>query len=181
MLAIPLRGMRLDLRLRKVPGESLNFPLFGRELELHRADYSRGQVRRPLLLVLLAAAGCGSEPPSAESVVRAWSASVNSGDNAAAARLFAHGATVVRDGKVRTLRSYNAARGWNAALRWCGRIVSVSENGATVRAVFLLRTRQRFGCTGPGERAHTLFRVRDGKIVLWHQLDQAPEPDEESA
>jgi hypothetical protein len=138
-------------------------------------------VRRPLLLVLLTVAGCGGEPPSAESVVRAWSASVNSGDNAAAARLFARGATVVRNGKVRTLRSYNAARGWNAALRWCGRIVSVRENDTTVRAVFVLRTRERFGCTGPGERAHTLFRVREGKIVLWHQLDEVPEPGEETA
>jgi SnoaL-like domain len=133
------------------------------------------------VLALLVVAGCGGEPPSAESVVRAWSESVNNGDNAAAARLFAHGATVVRHGEVRTLRSYNAARGWNAALRWCGRIISVDASDTTVRAEFMLRTRRRFGCTGPGERAHTLFRVRDGKIVLWHQLEQAPEPDEESA
>jgi hypothetical protein len=138
-------------------------------------------VRRPLVLAVLAVAGCGGSPPSAESVVRAWSASVNSGDNAAAARLFADGATVVREGRARRLRSFNAAQGWNAALGWCGRLVSVSAAGATVRAVFVLRERQRFGCTGPGERAHTLFRVRDGKIVLWHQLEQAPEPGEESA
>lgn len=138
-------------------------------------------MRRPLVVALLAVAGCGGSPPSAESVVRAWSASVNSGDTAAAARLFAHDATVVREGQVRKLRSYNAARGWNAALRWCGRLVSVQEIGATVRAVFVLRERQEFGCTGPGERAHTLFRVRDGKIVLWHQLEQAPQPGEESA
>jgi hypothetical protein len=138
-------------------------------------------VRRPLVLTLLALAGCGGEPPSAESVVRAWSESVNSGDNAAAARLFAHGATVVRSGDVRTLRSYNAARGWNASLRWCGHIVSVRARGATVRAVFVLRTRRTFGCTGPPERAYTLFRVREGKIVLWHQLEGGQEPDEESA
>jgi hypothetical protein len=138
-------------------------------------------VRRPFVLAVLAVAGCGGSPPSAESVVRAWSASVNSGDNAAAARLFAPDATVVRHGEVRKLRSYNAARGWNAALHWCGRLVSVREIGATVRAVFVLRERRQFGCTGPGERAHALFRVRDGKIVLWHQLEQAPEPDEESA
>jgi limonene-1,2-epoxide hydrolase len=138
-------------------------------------------VRRPLVLALLAVAGCGGEPPSAESVVRAWSASVNDGDNAAAARMFARGATVVRNGEVRTLRSYNAAHGWNAALRWCGRIVSVRASGATVRAVFMVRTRRRLGCTGPGERAHTLFRVREGKIILWHELEQAPQPDEESA
>lgn len=138
-------------------------------------------MRRPFVLAVLAVAGCGGSPPSAESVVRAWSASVNSGDNAAAARLFAHDATVVRDGEVHKLRSYNAAFGWNAALRWCGRLVSVREIGPTVRAVFVLRERRQFGCAGPGERAHTLFRVRDGKIVLWHQLEQAPEPGEESA
>jgi limonene-1,2-epoxide hydrolase len=138
-------------------------------------------VRRPLALALLAIAGCGGEPPSAESVVRAWSESVNRGDNAAAARLFAHGATVVRDGNVRTLRSYNAARVWNAALRWCGRIVSVRARGATVRAVFVVGRRRDFGCLGPGQRSHTLFRVHEGKIVLWHELDQAREPPEESA
>jgi hypothetical protein len=137
-------------------------------------------VRRPLALALLAVAGCGGEPPSAESVVRAWSESVNQGDHAAAARLFAHGATVVRDGDVRRLHSYNAARGWNASLRWCGRIVSVNSRGPTVRAVFITRTREHFGCTGPGERTYTLVRVRDGKIVLWHQLEQGREPDDQS-
>jgi limonene-1,2-epoxide hydrolase len=138
-------------------------------------------VRRLLVLVLLVAPGCGGDPPSAESVVRAWSASVNSGDHAAAARLFAHGATVVRDGRIRTLHSYNAAHGWNEALRWCGRIVSVDADGSTVRAVFVLRTRRLFGCTGPGVRAHTLFQVEDGKITLWHQLEQPPQPGDQSA
>jgi limonene-1,2-epoxide hydrolase len=138
-------------------------------------------VRRPLVLAVLAVAGCGGSAPSAESVVRAWSASVNDGDNAAAARLFAHDATVVREGEVRRLRSYNAARNWNARLQWCGRLVSVKSVGTTVRAVFVLRERGQFGCTGPGERAHTLFRVREGKIVLWHQLEQPPQPGEESA
>ncbi len=138
-------------------------------------------MRRPLALTLFLLAGCGGESPSAESVVRAWSESVSKGDHTAAARLFADGARVVRDGEVRTLRSFDAARGWNARLQLCARILSVRSMGPTVRAIFVLRARRDFGCVGPGERAHTLFRVEEGKIVLWHQLESGFEPDDESA
>src|SRR5205823_3718568 len=60
------------------------------------------------ILALLAAValvtGCGSGSPSAESVVRAWSAALNGDDNNTAASLFAQGAKVVQNGHVLTLR-----------------------------------------------------------------------------
>jgi SnoaL-like domain len=137
-------------------------------------------VRRPLLLALLLLTSCGGGDPSPESVVRAWSQAVNSDDNAAAARLFARDARVIQGVSSRRLQTFAQARAWNASLPCSGRIVSLRERGDTVRATFLLGNRPRSRCDGPGERAHALVRVREGKIVLWHQLEQGLEPEGES-
>ena len=123
----------------------------------------------PALLALAVVAGCGGDSPSTESVVRAWSEAVNSDDNERAASLFAPGARVVQSGRVLRLRTQEEAIAWNAALPCAGRIVSISSKGATARATFLLSNRERSRCDGPGERATAIFRVREGKIVLWHQ------------
>lgn len=112
--------------------------------------------------------------------MRAWSQAVNTEDNSAAARLFAPGARVVQGTSVRRLRTFEQARAWNAGLPCSGRIVSLRELGDTVRATFLLGNRRRSRCDGPGARSRALFRVREGKIVLWHQLEQQLEPEEES-
>jgi limonene-1,2-epoxide hydrolase len=125
-------------------------------------------------------AGCGGGDPSPQSVVRAWSEAVNSEDNEGAARLFAEGARVVQGASVRRLETFAQARAWNAALPCAGRILSLSERGDTVRATFLLGNRGRSRCEGPGARALALFRVRDGKIVLWHQLESPVEQEEET-
>ena len=137
-------------------------------------------MRRSLALALVLA-GCGGSDPSAGSVVRAWSQAVNSDDNAAAARLFAPGARVIQGDSVRRLRDFAEARAWNARLPCSGRILTLREHGDTVRATFLLGNRRRSRCDGPGQRAHALVRVREGKIVLWHQLEQTLQPPEESA
>ncbi len=137
-------------------------------------------MRRSLALAVLLLAGCGGDDPSPESVVRAWSEAVNSDDNAAAARLFAPGARVIQGTSVRRLGTFAQARAWNARLPCSGRIVSLRERGDIVRATFLLGNRRRSRCDGPGERAHALVRVREGKIVLWHQLDPLATPEEES-
>src|SRR6266550_907439 len=50
------------------------------------------------LLFVAVLAGCGSTPPSPESVVRAWSQELNTGDNEDAAKLFAPGAEIVQAG-----------------------------------------------------------------------------------
>jgi limonene-1,2-epoxide hydrolase len=131
-------------------------------------------------LIAFVLTGCGGGDPSPQSVVRAWSEAVNTDDNEGAARLFAEGARVVQGASVRRLETFDEARAWNEALPCAGRILSLSERGDTVRATFLLGNRSRRSCDGPGARALALFRVRDGKIVLWHQLESPIEQEEET-
>ena len=136
-------------------------------------------MRLRLVIPLLSAgvlAGCGSTPPSAESVVRAWSQQLNTGDNQGAAKLFAPGAEIVQAGTIVRLNTQAEAIAWNAALPCSGRIVSIKSNGNTTRATFILGDRQKSKCDGPGKRATAIVRVKNGKIVLWHQTSAAPPP-----
>jgi limonene-1,2-epoxide hydrolase len=119
--------------------------------------------------VIALLAGCGSGSPSAESVVRAWSEALNQDDNNTAGNLFARGAEIVQNGHVLTLRTHDQAVAWNAALPCSGRILSIRSHGQTATATFLLGDRRHSRCDGPGERATAIFRVVQGKIVLWHQ------------
>ena len=131
-------------------------------------------------LVSLAAiaflAGCGSGSPSAESVVRAWSAALNQDDNNTAASLFAQGAKVVQNGHVLTLRNRRQAVAWNSALPCSGKIVSIHTRGQTATATFVLGDRRHSQCDGPGQEATAIFKVVHGKIVLWHQTEAPPPP-----
>ncbi len=136
-------------------------------------------MRLRLVLALLSAgvlAGCGSTPPSAESVVRAWSQQLNTGDNQGAAKLFAPGAEIVQAGTTLRLNTQAEAIAWNAALPCSGRIVSIKSSGNTTRATFVLGNRQKSKCDGPGQRATAIVRVKNGKIVLWHQTSATPAP-----
>lgn len=136
-------------------------------------------MRLRLALALLPVAvltGCGSSAPSPESVVRAWSQELNSGDNEAAAKLFAHGARVVQAGTTIRLETEADAVAWNAALPCSGRLVSIETRGDTTRATFVLGDRQKSKCDGPGQRATAIVRVDKGKIVLWHQTETAAPP-----
>jgi hypothetical protein len=138
-------------------------------------------LRLPLVLPLLSAgvlAGCGSTPPSAESVVRAWSQQLNVGDNQGAAKLFAPGAEIVQAGTTLRLNTQAEAIAWNAALPCSGRIVSIKSSGNTTRATFILGNRQKSKCDGPGQKATAIVRVKNGKIVLWHQTSATPAPVE---
>jgi SnoaL-like protein len=127
-------------------------------------------------LVLAAAAlgaACGGGAPSPESVVRAWNESVNSGDNEAAAKLFAPGAEVIQAGRSYTLETEAQAVRFHAALPCSGEIVELRTDGDTVTATFLLADRETVECDGPGAEVTAAFRIRDGKIVLWHQFPSA--------
>jgi limonene-1,2-epoxide hydrolase len=130
----------------------------------------------PALLLVAVLAGCGSTPPSPESVVRAWSQELNTGDNEDAAKLFAPGAEIVQAGTTLRLDTQAEAIAWNAALPCSGRIVSIKTSGDTTRATFILGERPKRKCDGPGQRATAIVRVRKGKIVLWHQTTAAPAP-----
>src|SRR6266568_3766763 len=133
---------------------------------------------QPTLALLFVAvlAGCGSTPPSPESVVRAWSQELNTGDNEDAAKLFAPGAEIVQAGTTLRLNTQAEAIAWNAALPCSGRIVSIKSSGNTTRATFVLGNRQKSKCDGPGQRATAIVRVKNGKIVLWHQTSATPAP-----
>ena len=108
--------------------------------------------------------------------MRAWSQELNSGDNDAAAKLFAPGAEIVQGGTTIRLDTHAQAVAWNAALPCSGRIVSIKTKGDLTRATFVLGDRQTSKCDGPGEKATALFRVEKGKIVLWHQTGSTPVP-----
>ena len=134
---------------------------------------------RPFLAaacVLALLAGCGGGRPSPSSIVRAWSKALDAGDNDAAADLFAPNAQVVQGSVVTRLRTHADAIVWNAGLPCSGKIVALSTSGATVTATFLLGDRPTSACDGPGHRATAVFRIRGGKIVLWHQVPETASP-----
>jgi limonene-1,2-epoxide hydrolase len=136
-------------------------------------------MRRGIALIALALVltACGTGSPSAESVVRAWSAALNQGDNNTAGSLFAHDAEVIQGGTVLTLRTQHDAVAWNAALPCSGQILKIHSSGQIATATFLLGNRPHSNCDGPGQKATAIFRVVRGKIVLWHQTGtQTPAP-----
>jgi limonene-1,2-epoxide hydrolase len=136
------------------------------------------KVRLVLAAAALAAlvSGCGSSPPSAEAVVRAWSEALNTGDNTGAADLFAPGAEVVQGNSILTLHTHRQAEEWNSSLPCSGRILSITSHGQTAIATFQLGDRPHSRCDGPGQHATAIFRVVKGKIVLWHQTATADVP-----
>ena len=127
------------------------------------------------LLVLLTLTACGGKKAaSAPDVVRAWSAALDRNDNEEAARLFAPGALIVQNGELTLATQADAVR-WNAGLPCGGRISHLEAHGkGEVLAVFELQPRPRHRCDSKGGQAAAIFRVRDGRIVLWHQT---PVPD----
>ena len=65
---------------------------------------------------------------------------------------------------------------WNAGLPCSGLITSIHSHGQIVTATFRLADRPKSRCDGPGKRVTAIFRVVDGKIVLWHQtVREGPE------
>jgi SnoaL-like domain len=121
-------------------------------------------------VAVLAAPACGTRERSPESVVRAWSSALNSGDNESAADLFAPHARIVQAGDERRFRTRADAVEWNAGLPCSGRIVRLETAGDDVTATFLLGDRTTSRCNGPGASARAIIRVHAGKIVLFHQV-----------
>ena len=67
--AIPLSGVRLDLRGREIAGERLDLPLLRRELEVHGGQ-TTGVRWTAIILVALALAGCGGHKSASAEQVR---------------------------------------------------------------------------------------------------------------
>jgi len=125
-----------------------------------------------LLLALLALTGCGGSHKtlSPGQVVRAWSAALDRSDSEAGGRLFADGAQVIQGG-VLTLKTHADAVQWNSGLP-CGGVITLLEprSSGQILAVFRLTARPGHNCDGPGQNAAALFQVKNGKIVLWHEV-----------
>jgi hypothetical protein len=112
-------------------------------------------------------AGPSSEQ-TAVSVVKAWSAALNAGDNEAAAALFAPNARVVQGAGAIPLIDQDAARRFNEALPCSGRVLDLTLEGDVVTAVFELGNRDTSLCDAPpGTIAAAEFVIRSGKIVAW--------------
>ena len=124
-----------------------------------------------LALLVLALTACGGhEARTPEQVARAWSVALNRDDNKAAGELFAKDAQVIQ-GDVTLLRTKDEATHWNSLLPCGGKILGVSRQSKDeVLVVFELKEREYHVCDAPGGTAAAIFRVEDGKIVLWHQV-----------
>jgi len=123
-----------------------------------------------IVLAVLALTACGGDrSDSPQDVVRAWSAALDRNDNEQAARLFADDAQIVQNGE-QTLQTHADAVRWNSGLPCGGRIDRLEVHGkGEVLAIFELRNRPQHRCDGVGAQAAAIFRVKDGRIVLWHQ------------
>lgn len=128
-----------------------------------------------LLLLALALTACGGHrSASPEQVARAWSAALNRDDNKTAASLFARNAQVIQDSVVELVSKDDALR-WNRLLPCGGAILGVTrQSDDTVLVTFQLKERPFHICDGPGQQAAAIFRVQDGKIVVWHQVPPPP-------
>ncbi len=117
------------------------------------------------------------DPAELEQVVRAWSEALNSGDDQAAAELFAAEALVIQGDLAIALRSFEDAVEFNDGLPCSGQIVRLSTESPVVTAVFELGDRPDSVCdVEPGTLAAAQFLFENGKIVIWRQI---PVPGED--
>ena len=125
-------------------------------------------------LVLVGAAPAARSPAS---VVRAWSAALNTGNNEAAANLFAKNAIVAQPGYTLPLKTHELAVLWNKSLPCAGHILWITVKKNVADATFRLSDRspvQR--CDAPGTRARAAFTVVNGKIAAFVKLPVIPKP-----
>ena len=132
------------------------------------------------MVFVVVVSGCGSKTENPTAIVESWSKALNAGDDAAAAGLFSDDATVIQGGQTVKLAGHAEALSFNASLPCGGEIVEQSLAGNEVTATFSLTERPGHTCDGTGHTAVAVFRIADGKIVVWHQLPST-EPDTQSA
>jgi hypothetical protein len=137
---------------------------------------------RPLVLtsLLLVLVGCGgdSAPTDAGDVIRGWAADVREGRFDAAGQRFAVPATVANGGPAITLRTAAQVEEFNRGLT-CGAVVTATRGIDGGRTLATFRLTERAGpvatCgTGVGHEAQVTFRVRDGRIIEWLRVGDAP-------
>jgi hypothetical protein len=125
-------------------------------------------------VVALVAAGCGSDAPSGEQVVRAWAAEISRGDVEAASRRFAIPAQL-EDASGRTrLVSRRAVRFFHETLPCGARVVATRRLPGALVATFRLVARPGADCDGAGSVAAIVLEIRDGLIERWIRLPDGP-------
>jgi limonene-1,2-epoxide hydrolase len=125
-----------------------------------------------LILVVLAAGGCGEQPAKPEAVVRAWSDALRRGDIDAATDLFALPAVVANGTPDLRLKTRDEARAFNASFPCGSRVTEVVEHHGVLVVTFVLTERPGGECgSGAGHSARAALEVRDGRITGWHRLD----------
>jgi hypothetical protein len=105
-----------------------------------------------------------------KAVVRAWSRNLNSGDNAAEARLFMLPAIMIQGQYGYRLATAKQVAQWHAGLPCAGHIVSITVRGTSATAVFRLGNRKTSKCDAPGSLAAARFTFDHGKIAIWRQV-----------
>jgi hypothetical protein len=110
-----------------------------------------------------------------KAVIRGWSDALRRGDVSRAAGYWAIPSIASNGGQPIRLLSGKAVRFFNEGLPCGAKLESAARDAAYVLATFRLTERPGAGrCgSGVGERARTLFLLRDGKIVQWLR---APDP-----
>jgi hypothetical protein len=115
----------------------------------------------------------GAQPSQADrmkAIVRAWSRYLNTGNNAAEARLFALPALMIQGPYGYRLTTPAQIAEWHSGLPCSGKIVSITVRGRYATAVFRLGNRRTSKCDAPGTLAAARFTIVRGKITVWEQV-----------
>jgi limonene-1,2-epoxide hydrolase len=118
----------------------------------------------------------GPADPAGARVVRAWSKALREGDVAAATALWAVPSKVQNGTPVLTLSTRDYVRLFNASLP-CGSVVTSTGGAGRDFTITTFRLTQRKGSrcdAAAGATARGAIRVRNGKIVEWYRLPDAP-------
>ena len=124
----------------------------------------------------------GRAPARDVAVIRRWADTLRSGDVAGASEAFALPTVVSNGAGPVKLLTRSAVRAFNRTLPCGARLVKAEREGGYVAATFRLTERPGGDCAGgAGNSARTAFRIRDGRIVEWRRLLDAPAPPTETA
>ncbi len=113
-------------------------------------------------------------------VIRGWADALRRGDVRAAALYFRIPSVFVDGSSSVEIDSLPEAEAANEALPCGARLISASRHGPYVNALFALTGRPGPGggnCgSGAGQRARTLFLIRDGQILVWLVAPKTSQP-----
>ena len=115
-----------------------------------------------------------------KAVIRGWSDALRRGDVSRAARYWAIPSIASNGGQPIRLLTGRAVRFFNEGLPCGAKLESATRDARYVLATFRLTERPGAGAcgSGVGEKARTLFLLRDGKIVQWLRASDPRPPSQ---